>query len=71
MYSDTLIADTKSTRGNKYGQVFVNPESFTKFIPMRQKGHAGHALGEFFRDIGVPTRMHVDNAKEMTGPKTK
>ena len=38
------------------------------------KGHAEmHYIGEFFRDVGIPipTRMYVDNAKEMTGPKTK
>jgi hypothetical protein len=70
-YSDTMIADCKSLNQNKYAQVFVNSECYSKIYPMISKGHAGYALGTFLRDVGIPTHLHVDNAREMTGPMTK
>jgi hypothetical protein len=69
-YSDTMIADCKSLNQNTYAQVFVNSECYSKIYPMRSKGHAGHALGTFFHNLGIPTHLHVDNAREMNGPMT-
>jgi hypothetical protein len=36
---------------------------------MKLKADAGHALLEFIQDIGVPSALHTDNAKEMTSGK--
>jgi len=33
---------------------------------MKSKSEAGHALLEFIQDIGIPSSLHTDNAKEMT-----
>ena len=66
-----MIADCKSLNQNKYAQVFVNSECYSKVYPMRLKVHAGYDLGTLFRDVGIPTHLHVDNAREMNGPTTK
>jgi hypothetical protein len=66
-YSDTMFSNTRSTRGNSCGQVFVNDFGFSKLIPMKSKGDAGLALDELFSEVGVPTALHTNGAKELTG----
>jgi hypothetical protein len=65
-YSDTLFASISSTRGNNVAQIFVNDLGFTRLTPMKAKSDAGHALLEFIQDIGIPSSLHTDNAKELT-----
>jgi len=65
-YSDTMFASVSSTRGNKVAQIFVNDLGFTRLTPMKTKSEAGHALLKFIQDIGIPSSLHTDNAKEMT-----
>ena len=65
-YSDTMFCSTKSTRGNVCGQVFCNDTDFTRFYPMRTKGDAGNALKMFVQDVGIPSAMHTDGAREET-----
>lgn len=48
------------------GQIFVNDIGFTHFIPMKLKSDAGQALQEFIHDIGIPSALHIDDAKELT-----
>ena len=60
-----MFASTKSIHGNTCGQIFVNNLDFMRFVPMRKKKAAGHALEEFFQDVGVPRHLHVDNAPEL------
>jgi hypothetical protein len=64
-YSDTLFSTVPSLRNNLVAQIFVNDIGFTRVTPMRSKADAGHALLEFIQDIGVPSALHTDNAKEM------
>lgn len=66
MYSDTMFSTTKSLQGNHCAQIFVNNLNYSKFIPMTSKSMAGHALSECFEDVGVPTELHTDGAKELT-----
>jgi hypothetical protein len=33
---------------------------------MKKKRHASNALLEFIRDVGIPSTLHTDNAKELT-----
>jgi hypothetical protein len=47
------------------GQIFVNDVGFMKLIPMKQKSEAGYALTEFIQDIGIPSSLHTDDAKEL------
>jgi hypothetical protein len=65
-YSDTMFSSSVSVRGNTCGQIFVNDLNYSKFIPLKSKGDAGMALEELFQDVGVPTHMHTDGAKELT-----
>jgi hypothetical protein len=48
------------------GQIFINDVNFVCFIPMKTKGEAGDALLEFIRDIGIPSEIITDDAKELT-----
>jgi Reverse transcriptase (RNA-dependent DNA polymerase) len=65
-YSDTMFVSTKSIRGYTCGQVFVNDTGFSRVYPMKSKSMAGTALSTLFSDVGVPTSLHTDGAKEMT-----
>lgn len=63
-YSDTLFSSIKSLRGNTMGQIFVNDVGYTHLVPMKLKSEAGHALLEFIQDVGIPSAIHTDDAKE-------
>ncbi|MGH3055899.1 MAG: hypothetical protein ACRDL7_13075, partial [Gaiellaceae bacterium] len=65
-YSDTMFSTQKSTTHHTCGQIFVNDLEFVRFIPMKSKADAGDALAEFIQDIGIPSQLHTDNAKEET-----
>jgi len=65
-YSDTLFSSIPSTRNNSVAQIFVNDLGFTRLTPMKSKADAGHSLLEFIQDIGIPSALHTDNAKELT-----
>jgi len=64
--SDTMFSKTTSLRGNTCAQIFVNNIDFYRIIPMRRKAEAGEALVEFIQDIGIPSEMHNDDAKEQS-----
>jgi hypothetical protein len=48
------------------GQMFTNDVHFTKFYLMRAKSEAPDALISFMQDIGIPSALHSDDAKELT-----
>lgn len=64
--SDTFKSNVKSTRGNTYSQLFCNRGNYTRCYHMKSKSHAHHALDGFLHDIGIPTEMFTDVAKELT-----
>jgi len=64
-----MFSSTKSVLGNTMGQIFVNDVSFTRLIPMKLKSDAGDALAEFIQDVGIPSVLHTDDAKELTEGK--
>jgi hypothetical protein len=66
MYSDTFFAGKTSIPGNKCGQLFVTDFGYLKFVPMKAKSEAGFALQEMIREVGIPTQIHTDCAKELT-----
>ena len=66
MFTDTLVAGTKSSRGNKYSQVFTAPYGWTRAFPMKRKGDAHEALSLLFHRDGVPPAMVMDGSKEQT-----
>jgi hypothetical protein len=46
--------------------MFTNNVHFTKFYPMRTKSESPDALISFMQDIGIPSDLHSDDAKELT-----
>jgi hypothetical protein len=46
--------------------MYTNDVDFSKFYPMRRKGEVGDTLIAFMQDIGIPSGLHCDNAKEVT-----
>ena len=49
----------------------MNNMGFLHIVPMKSKSQAGNALTDFFEDKGVPTIMHMDDAKEFTQGRWK
>jgi hypothetical protein len=70
-YTDTLFAGTKSTRQNQMAQIFTNDIGYTRVFPMHLKSEAPNALIQFIQDIGIPSQLHSDNAKELEHGKWK
>jgi hypothetical protein len=44
----------------------TNDVDFTKFYPMNLKSKAPDTLISFMQDIGIPSDLHSDDAKELT-----
>jgi len=65
-YSDTLFASEKSLHGNTVAQIFANDIGYTYLMPMKSKSEAPYALKEFIQDVGIPSQLHTDDAKELT-----
>jgi hypothetical protein len=68
-YCDSLIAKTKSLRGNNGAQVYTNGK-FTSVYPWRLKSEVGQTLNDFCADVGIPEQLTGDLAAEQTGPNT-
>jgi hypothetical protein len=66
-----MFSSVKSIQGNTMGQIFINDVNLVRFIPMKTKGEAGDALLEFIRDIGIPSEVVTDDAKELTARRWK
>ena len=64
-YSDTFKMPIISTRGNEYIQLFTNKSNYIKSYPMRSKSHSHHALDRFFHEVGLPSELMNDGAKEL------
>ena len=62
-YSYTVFSNVKSTRQNTCGQVFVNNLNFSKFKPLTSESEAGEDLNWFIQSTGIPSKLHVDNAR--------
>ena len=71
-YMDTLIAKTKSLKGNKYAQVYTNGR-FTQVYPMLDVTGAsiGQTLTDFSDDVGIPDKLTCDLHASQAGTKTK
>jgi hypothetical protein len=65
-HTDTFFSDVPSLSKCKMGQLYANDNDFTKFCPMHRKGEASDTLIAFMQDIGIPSGLHSDNAKELT-----
>ena len=63
--TDTFTSNVTSTRGNKYTQLFTNRANFTKPYHMKMKSQAGDTFHRFIEEIGIPSEMLSDGAKEL------
>lgn len=66
LFADTMIAKTKSRRGNKYAEVYAATCGWCRAFPMKLKSEAHETLSLLFARDGVPTAMIVDGFKEQT-----
>ena len=48
------------------GQMYTNDVHFMKFYPMQWRSDAPDTLVIFMQDIGIPSELHSDDAKELT-----
>ena len=71
-YSDTLFVNVRSARGFTCAQVYGNKFGFLKVYPMESntKEYLGDTLTCLVQDVGVPQKLHSDNANEMIGRST-
>jgi len=65
-HTDTFFADTPTLSNCTIGQMYTNDVDFSKFYPMRRKGDVADTMIAFMQDIGIPSGLHSDNAKELT-----
>ena len=63
-FGDTLLAGTKSKRGNKYAKLFFIKFGCLCALTMDKKGDAHEALSLLFQPDRMPPKMIVDGLKE-------
>ena len=64
LYSDTFSASIRSTRGNTKTQGFVNGDSlYVYHFPMSTESKAPLGLVSYIHEVGIPSKIHTDNAK--------
>ena len=64
LFTNTLVAGTKSAQGNKYEQVFATNYGWSHSYGMPKKGDARNVLTLIFKREGVPAEMVMDGLKE-------
>lgn len=66
-HTDTFFSSLPSLSKCTMGQMYTNDVDFTEFYPMKSKSEAADTLISFMQDIGIPSDLHSDDAKELTG----
>ena len=64
VYTDTLLTNTPSRRGNKYAQVYYAENGWKRAFPMKKKSQAHETLSLLFSRDGVPAKIICDGARE-------
>ena len=60
VFSDNMLAGTKSKRGKNYAKVFVTKFVWSRAFPMAKKGDAHEDLSLLFQRDGVLPKMIFD-----------
>jgi hypothetical protein len=60
-----------SIRKNSCVQVYATDSGFAITYPMTSKGLAGGTITKLCREVGVPTELFSNNAKEFVKPGTE
>ena len=63
--SDTFKANVESLRGNQYYQLFCNKGNFTHGMLISKKSDAQLAFDRFLHEVGIPSEIITDGAKEL------
>lgn len=71
-YTDTMFSPIRSARGYTCAQIYGNKYGWSKVYPMesKKKQPVGDSLTLLIQDVGVPQKLHTDNAPEMVGCST-
>ena len=67
MYVDIIIGKCVSLDGCLYVALYATDYMWSHAHPMKEKKHAHYTLDGFVKNIGIPTVVTPDNAKELTG----
>ena len=60
------MSKVKSLRGINYVQPFCYRANFVKGYPIKLKSHAYHSLDRFIHEVGVPTELLTDGARNLS-----
>lgn len=60
-----------SLSGTTMAQLYVNGIGSTKMYPMKSKSDVADFLSVLIHEVGIPSAIHVDNAKELVHGKFK
>ena len=69
MYCDTLYGKVKSLLGSKVAMVYSTPFHWTRVDPITRRAESHNTLDSLFRNVGIPSAMVSDNAKEFVTGK--
>ena len=64
-YTDTLFFGIKTRRGNTCAQVYANRAGYVRIYNLPSKAHAHESLSNFVHEVGIPSSLHSDGAKEL------
>ena len=71
-FTDTLLAlKTKTTRGNRYAQIFVSDKGYVAVYPMQSQSDFNKALHWFCKETGVPSTLVMDAHLAQMNNETK
>jgi IS30 family transposase len=70
-YTDTFFSGVPMLNGNSMVQLFTNDLAFTRVYPMKLKSQAHESLSTFIHEVGIPSSLHSDDAKELMQGKFK
>jgi hypothetical protein len=70
-YTDTFFSSVPTLNGNTMAQIHTNDLAFTKVYPMKLKSQTHESLSAFIHEVGIPSALHPDDAKELMQGKFK
>ena len=65
MYVDVYMGKCKSLRGNTCATVYCTPYHWIRFDPMPERKDAHKTLDSLFQNVGIPSALIPDNAREL------
>ena len=63
VFTDTMKSTVKSTRQNQFAQVCCADFQWIQSCPMKKESEAHHTSSTMLKDVGIPVKMVMDDAK--------